>query len=86
MKKIAPLQDELEVEEEDFKPLTSQEAQAWRKRNPSVSVWRIVLGQVAVGVLVALLAMGLRQARRRLGVDQRKRVRTGENRDRMGRR
>jgi ATP synthase protein I len=56
MKKNAPWQDELEAEEEDFKPLSPEEAQAWRRRNPSLSVWRIVLGQVAVGVLVAVLA------------------------------
>ena len=56
MKNNAPWQDELEAEEEDFKPLTADEAQAWRRRNPPVSVWRIVIGQVVVGVLVALLA------------------------------
>jgi len=56
MKKNAPWQDEPEAEEEDFKPLSPEEAQAWRRRNPSLSVWRIVLGQVAVGVLVAVLA------------------------------
>ena len=59
MKKNAPWQDELEAEEEDFKPLSAEEAQAWRRRNPAVSVWRIVAGQVAVGVLVSLLAWWL---------------------------
>ncbi|MDR2324016.1 MAG: ATP synthase subunit I [Acidovorax sp.] len=59
MNKKAPWQDELEAEEEDFKPLTPEEAQAWRRRNPPVSVWRIVAGQVAVGALVALLAWGI---------------------------
>ena len=56
MKKNAPWQDELEDEEEDFKPLTAQEAQAWRERNPQVSAWRLVFCQMAVGVAVALLA------------------------------
>lgn len=56
MNKKAPWQDELEAEAEDFKPLTADEVQAWRRRNPPVSVWRIVWGQVAVGVLVAVLA------------------------------
>ena len=56
MKKNAPWQDELEAEDEDFKPLTAQEAQAWRQRNPQVSAWRLVFCQVAVGVAVALLA------------------------------
>lgn len=59
MNKKAPWQDELEAEEEDFKPLTPEEAQAWRRRNPPVSVWRIVAGQVVVGALVALLAWGI---------------------------
>jgi len=48
------LQDEDEVE--DFKPLTAQEASAWRSRFPQVSVWRIVVFQAAAGVIVALLA------------------------------
>ncbi|WP_370680694.1 ATP synthase subunit I [Comamonas sp. GB3 AK4-5] len=59
MNKKAPWQDELEAQDEDFKPLTPEEAQAWRRRNPPVSVWRIVAGQVAVGALVALLAWGI---------------------------
>ena len=45
-----------EDEEEDFKPLTAEEAKAWRKRYPQVTVWRIVLVQALVGVLVAGLA------------------------------
>lgn len=54
MKTIAN-ETEAEVEETDFKPLTAQEAEEWRRRNPRVSVWRVVAGQVAVGVLVSLL-------------------------------
>lgn len=50
----ADFQDEDEVE--DFKPLTAQEASAWRSRFPQVSVWRIVVVQAIVGVVVALLA------------------------------
>lgn len=57
MQKIAPAtKDEAEVEEPDFKPLTAQEAQEWRKRHPIPSVWRLVAAQALVGVLVALLA------------------------------
>ena len=50
---------EVETEDEgpDFKPLTAQEAQAWRQRHPSLSVWRIVAMQVLVGLLVTLLAL-----------------------------
>ena len=43
---------EAEDEEPDFKPLTAQEAQEWRRRNPPVSVWRIVAGQALVGMVV----------------------------------
>src|SRR2546427_832753 len=47
---------ELEGEDSDFKPLTSEEAQEWRTRNPQMSVWRFVVVQAVVGVLVALVA------------------------------
>ena len=55
MKTIAPLDTEVEAEDSDFKPLSAEEAQEWRKRNPIVSVWRVIAVQVAVGALVALL-------------------------------
>ena len=58
MKTIAPL-TETEAEESDFKPLTAQEAQEWRSRNPSISLWKIVAGQALAGLLVALVAWGL---------------------------
>ena len=41
--------------EDDFKPLTAQEAQQWRARHPPVSVVRVVLVQAGVAVLVTLL-------------------------------
>ena len=47
---------EVEDEDSDFKPLTAQEAQEWRKRHPALSVWRVVMAQALVGVLVALVA------------------------------
>jgi ATP synthase protein I len=50
---------ELEAEVDDFKPLTSEEANAWRKRHPQLTVWRILAGQVLVGALVALAAWWL---------------------------
>jgi len=50
---------EIEAEEPDFKPLTAEEAQQWRRRNPPVSVWRVVAGQALVGAAVALLAWWL---------------------------
>jgi ATP synthase protein I len=39
-----------------IKPLTREEAEALRKKDPPVSPWRVVLVQAAVGVGVALLA------------------------------
>lgn len=51
------LERETEDEDPDFKPLTAQEAQDWRQRHPSLSVWRVVALQVLVGSLVALLAL-----------------------------
>lgn len=51
-----PLADDDEVE--DLKPLTAQEASAWRARQPATSVWRVLLAQAVVGsVLVALTAV-----------------------------
>ena len=55
MKNLAT-DSKVEDEDEDFKPLTAQEASDWRKRYPQVTVWRIVGTQAVVGVLVALLA------------------------------
>ena len=54
--KTIPPETETEAEESDFKPLTAEEAAVWRSRNPPVSVWKIVVGQVLVGVVVALAA------------------------------
>ena len=53
-----PVSETTEVEDEDsdFKPLTAQEAQEWRKRHPALSVWRLVLAQAVVGVLATLVA------------------------------
>ncbi len=53
MKTITP-ETEAEAEESDFKPLTAEEAEQWRSRNPPISVWKVVAGQALVGMLVAL--------------------------------
>jgi len=45
-----------EAAESDFTPLSAQEAQVLRERNPSVSPWWVVLTQVVVGAVAALLA------------------------------
>ena len=41
--------------ESEFKPLSPQEAQAWRQHNPQASPWRVLFLQVGVGALMALL-------------------------------
>jgi len=45
-----------EGEPEDFKPLTRQEAQQWRQRQPAQSPWRVVVWQIGLLVVVTLLA------------------------------
>ena len=54
MTTIAPEEEHM-AEEPDFKPLTAEEAAEWRKRNPPVSVARVVKWQLIVGVVLALL-------------------------------
>ena len=39
------------VEEERFKAWTREEAQAWRKNNPSLSPWRVVAAQAVAGLV-----------------------------------
>lgn len=41
-----------EASQEDFKPLSAQEAQDWRQRHPPLSVWRVLAMQAVFGVLV----------------------------------
>lgn len=43
------------VNEAEFKPLTADEAQAWRLKNPALLPWRIIGLQAGVGVLMVLL-------------------------------
>lgn len=51
----APAQ-EFETEDQDFKPLTREQAQKLREASPSLSPWWVVAGQLAVGVVVACAA------------------------------
>ena len=46
-----------EVFDEEFKPLTADEARQWRQRNPAMSPWRIIGLQVVVACLVALVVL-----------------------------
>jgi len=48
-----------ELEDQDFKPLTSQEAQALRERDPALSPWWVVGLQCLAGLVVALVAWGV---------------------------
>ncbi len=41
--------------ESDFKPLTPEQAAAWRQRNPVSSPWRVLVLQLLVGMAVAVL-------------------------------
>ncbi len=45
-----------EEDDRHVKPLTRDEAQALRAKEPAVSPWRVVITQVVVGAVVALLA------------------------------
>ncbi len=42
--------------EDNFKPLTRQEAEQLRQASPSVSVWTVLGAQLATGVILALTA------------------------------
>ena len=59
MKTIAPGRQSEEAESDTFKPLTAEEARRLREQNPPVSPWRVVAGQVVVGLVVALAAWGI---------------------------
>ena len=42
--------------DESFKPLTRQEADKLRQASPSISAWTVLAGQLATGLIVALVA------------------------------
>jgi len=43
----------------DFTPLTAEQAKALREQNPAISPWWVVVGQILIGLLVALGAWGV---------------------------
>lgn len=49
---------ESETIPEDVSPLTAEQVQALRQKQPLLSVWRVVAVQLAVALLLALLAWG----------------------------
>lgn len=44
------------VFDEEFKPLTAEEAQQWRSANPAISPWWVVAWQLVAGVVLAGVA------------------------------
>lgn len=50
---------ENESESDDFKPLTRDEAQALRTKNPSVSPWRVVAVQAVAGLACCVAVWGM---------------------------
>ncbi|MBX9819040.1 MAG: ATP synthase subunit I [Burkholderiaceae bacterium] len=40
----------------EFKPLTAEEAQQWRRAHPAISPWWVIVWQVVVGTALALVA------------------------------
>jgi ATP synthase protein I len=48
-------------QEPEFKPLTREEALEWRKRQPTLSIWRLVFAQLLVGALLGGLSWLLTQ-------------------------
>jgi len=45
--------------EEEFQPLTAEEAQAWRERHTSISVWWVLGAQLALAAVLAMLGSWL---------------------------
>ena len=44
-----------EVEQVSYEPLTREQAQEFRKKNPLISPWRVVATQAVIGVLCSLI-------------------------------
>ncbi len=49
-------------QEDDFKPLTREQARQWRARQPAVSLWRLVGLQLLVGLAAGVVAGLLMQS------------------------
>lgn len=52
----APLAGRFDDDEPAIQPLTRAEAEAFQRRHPTLSPWRVVAAQLVIGVLVALVA------------------------------
>jgi len=49
------------LQEPEFKTLTREEAREWRRRQPTLSIWRLVFVQLLVGLLLSGLSWLLTQ-------------------------
>lgn len=57
-----------EEEVDDFRPLTPEQANAWRRKFPQENVWHVLKIQCCVGGFVALLAFFVQEALRVAGL------------------
>lgn len=48
-----------DLEDQNFAPLTADQARTWREKNPAVSPWRLTGWQLCAAVLTALVAAGV---------------------------
>jgi ATP synthase protein I len=49
----------IQTPEEEFQPLTAEEAKAWRERHTSLSVWWVLGAQLALAAVLAMLGSWL---------------------------
>jgi ATP synthase protein I len=60
---VTPASDEEDgAQEDEFKPLTREEAQRWRASQPRFSIWRLVGWQLLAGLAAGALAWLLTQS------------------------
>ena len=60
-KKLSTTEAEDASREEEFQPWSAEQAQAWRQSQPVISVWRVLVAQMLVAVLLAgVLAVWLK--------------------------
>jgi ATP synthase protein I len=59
---MQPFADTEQSDDEEFRPLSVEQAKQFRKEHPSLSPWWVVAGQFAMGLLVVALAWGITQS------------------------